>query len=154
MTSPAVGGGRALEAMLGYQIHFTNLIAMREIRRTLADLGSTPVKVTALLLVHAHEGCDQTSLGKLLSVNRSAAMKLVNALSDRDLIERRSGRDLRSHSLWLTPAGHAFLEQALAALQASEDLLCRSLSTRERADLLWLLGKVRDSADTRTRRTV
>ncbi|MFP5432659.1 MAG: MarR family transcriptional regulator, partial [Alphaproteobacteria bacterium] len=40
-------------------------------------------KFTALLLIRDNPGCDQTALGRALSVNRSSAMKLVNILEER-----------------------------------------------------------------------
>ncbi len=40
------------------------------------------------MLIKDNAGCEQSALGRALSINRSSAMKLVNALSDKGLIER------------------------------------------------------------------
>ena len=132
-----------LEDMMGYQVHHTHLLAMGGTRQALVGLETTPAKVTALLFLRDHAGCDQTTLARFLSVNRSAAMKLVNNLAARDLIERRQGRDQRSLGLWLKPAGQQFLNRVLDALQEWEEKLSGALAPDERAELLRLLAKVR-----------
>ncbi|MDB5684269.1 MAG: marR family protein [Sphingomonas bacterium] len=134
-----------LEDMLGYQVYHTNMLAMRGARPALAGLDITPGQLTALLFLRDHPGCDQTSLSRLLAVNRSAAMKLVIRLSGRDLIERRQGRDQRTLGLWLRPRGEQLLDSVPAALQVWDGALSQSLTSGERAMLLCLLGKVRDS---------
>jgi DNA-binding MarR family transcriptional regulator len=131
-----------LDSLVGYQLHLTNLLAMREARTALAALDTTPAKITALFLVRDHPGCDQTTLGRLLAVNRSGAMKVVNTLSERGLVERREGRDRRSNGLFLTLEGDRFLGAVLQALPKAEDFICRILSAAERAELLRLLKKI------------
>jgi len=144
---PGVGqGSQALAQLVGYQIHLTNLMAMAGAREALAVRETTPAKVTAMLFITDNPGCDQASLGRFLSVRRSGVMKLVNSLSARGLIERRTGRDLRSNSLFLTKAGEAFLEEVLKILKAAEVVLCAGLSAAERTELLRLLSKIQQAA--------
>jgi DNA-binding MarR family transcriptional regulator len=138
---------RTLDEMLGYQVHLTNLMTLRHARAALERLDITPAKVTALVYLRDCPGCDQTTLGRQLSVTRSAAMKLVGGLAQRGLIERREGRDLRSLGLGLTAQGERFLAEVLAALQQAETRLEEGLNPAERAELLRLLAKVRDNAE-------
>ena len=133
--------GSDLDGLLGYRIELAHLVAIEDARRALADYGLTPAKLTALLLIRANPGCDQTALGKALSVNRSSAMKLVNVLVDRGLIERRPGRDLRTNALHLLPGGEERVTEMLEALRESDRRLAANLTTL--MTLLKKLGKSR-----------
>lgn len=135
--------GSDLDDLLGYRIELAHLIAIEDARQALAPFGLTPAKLTALLLVRANPGCDQTALGKALSVNRSSAMKLVNVLVDRGLIERRPGRDLRTNALHLLPGGEERVAEMLDRLTESDRRLAVSLTAVERATLMALLKKLR-----------
>ncbi|WP_066804615.1 MarR family winged helix-turn-helix transcriptional regulator [Sphingomonas asaccharolytica] len=135
--------GSDLDGLLGYRIELAHLIAIEDARLMLAPYGLTPAKLTALLLIRANPGCDQTALGKALSVNRSSAMKLVNVLVDRGLIERRPGRDLRTNALHLLPDGEKRVAEMLDQLRESDRRLAADLTAAERATLMALLKKLR-----------
>lgn len=132
----------ALDTLLGYQIQRADLLMTGDARRVLEPHGLTPAKLTALLLVRANPGCDQTALGRALSVNRSSAMKLVNSLVERDLIERRPGRDLRTNALHLLPRAEERLDALLADLRQSDERMSERLSASEQATLRALLRKL------------
>ena len=135
--------GSDLDGLLGYRIELAHLIAIEDARLALASYGLTPAKLTALLLIRANPGCDQTALSKALSVNRSSAMKLVNVLVDRGLIERRPGRDLRTNALHLLPDGEERVAEMLDQLRESDRRLAADLTAAERATLMALLKKLR-----------
>ena len=135
--------GSDLDGLLGFRIELAHLIAIEDARLALAPYALTPAKLTALLLIRANPGCDQTALGKALSVNRSSAMKLVNVLVDRGLIERRPGRDLRTNALHLLPGGEERVAEMLDRLRESDRRLAADLTAAERATLMALLKKLR-----------
>ena len=139
-----------LETLLGYQMQRADLIMTGDARRVLEPHGLTPAKLTALLLIRANPGCDQTALGGALSINRSSAMKLVNALVTGNFIERRAGRNLRTNALHLLPHCAAQLTDLLESLRESDRRMSARLSAAERATLFALLGKV---GPVRARRT-
>ena len=134
--------GSDLDGLLGYRIELAHLVAIEDARQALANYGLTPAKLTALLLIRANPGCDQTALGRALSVNRSSAMKLVNVLVDRGLIERRPGRDLRTNALHLLPGGEERVTEMLEALRESDRRLAANLTPAERTTLMTLLKKL------------
>jgi DNA-binding MarR family transcriptional regulator len=134
--------GGDLDALIGYQLKRANLTMTDDARAALAPYGVSLAKLTALLLVRANPGCDQTALGRALSINRSSAMKLVNFLVERGLIERRPGRDLRSNALHVAPGGEELLDKMLGALRASDERSTARLSAGERAMLTELLHKL------------
>ncbi|MEO9131853.1 MAG: MarR family transcriptional regulator [Sphingomonas sp.] len=131
-----------LETILGYQVQRGFLTMTDDARRVLEPYGLTPAKLTALLLIRANPACDQTTLGRALSINRSSAMKLVNALVAGGFIERRAGRNLRTNALHLLPRGEAQLDDLLVSLRESDRRMSARLSEAERATLFALLGKL------------
>jgi DNA-binding MarR family transcriptional regulator len=143
----AFRGLQALSRLVGFQLQLTTLHATQAARAALAERNTTPAKVTALLFILDHPGCDQTSLGKFMRVGRSGTMKLLNTMEARGHVERRSGRDLRSNGVYLTSAGEAFLNEALALIEESDREVTAQLTREEQDQLLALLAKLRFSED-------
>ena len=131
---------------IGYQLHLAARLALHEAHEALAGMALTPARVTALLHIRDHPGCDQAALGRFLLVNRSAGMKVANRLAEAGLIERRAGRDRRSLGLFLTPAGDAALDGTLACLAEAEARLCARLAPHERTQFLSLLQKLQPAS--------
>ena len=132
-----------LQALAGYQVQMANLLFSGSAREALADFDITPAKVTALLMIRDNSNCEQTPLGRALSINRSSVMKLVNVLEDKGLVARRPGRDLRSNALRLTPQGEEQVAQMMVRLQESDAQVLSPLSPAEQAQLHDLLVKLR-----------
>ncbi|WP_131600780.1 MarR family winged helix-turn-helix transcriptional regulator [Sphingomonas sp. 37zxx] len=132
-----------LEGLLGYQVQLAWLKLDNNARDVLAPFDISPARLTALVMVRDNPGCGQTTLGRALSINRSSAMKLVNALEGRGWVERQAGRDLRSNGLYLTAAGEQAIAAMIDALRESEDQLVQPLSHDELNQLLMLLAKFR-----------
>lgn len=139
-------GLQALDRLVGFQLQLTTLHATQAAREALAERNTTPAKVTALLFILDNPGCDQTSLGKFMRVGRSGTMKLLNTMEARGHVERRSGRDLRSNGVYLTPAGERFLDEALRLIEESDREITAQLSRAEQDLLLTLLAKLRNSS--------
>ncbi|MET4898495.1 MarR family transcriptional regulator [Sphingomonadaceae bacterium jetA1] len=133
-----------LDALIGYQLQMARLRLMDAAYAVLAPYGISPARVTALALIRAQPGLDQSALGRALSINRASAMKLVNLLVERGLVERRAGRNLRSHALHLTGEGETRLPEMIARLRDSEAPLLADLSSTDRATLLQLLQRIHD----------
>ena len=133
---------QSIEDRLGYQIRMLSLRFDDAARSALEKFTISPAKVTALGLIAANPGCEQSALARALSINRASAMKLVNVLEERGLVERRPGRDLRSNALHLTEAGQEGLPKMLEALARSDNLAIGRMTERERATLQDLLTEV------------
>ncbi|SEJ93502.1 transcriptional regulator, MarR family [Sphingobium sp. AP50] len=135
--------GTDLQSLVGYQVRRANLRMDEDARAALAEHDLSPAKMTALILIRDNPGCDQTALGRALSINRSSAMKLINILVDKGLVERRPGRDLRTNALALLPHGEVQVKAMLAAVKASDARTTARLSADEvhlLRDLLSRLG--------------
>ena len=128
-----------LEDNLGYQLQRAARNTLAAGRCALDDLGLTPARVTALMHIADNPGCDQTELGRVLLVNRSAGMKVAGLLSGLGLVERKDGRDRRSKGLFLTAAGARALRDATQRLDQSSATSFGVLDTAEHARLLAIL---------------
>ncbi|OYY90327.1 MAG: MarR family transcriptional regulator [Sphingomonas sp. 28-66-16] len=139
--------GKELQRLLGFQLLMAELHMGNHARAALAPFGITPAKLAALLIVRDNPGCDQTALGQALHVNRSSAMKLVNALTERDLVERQPGRDLRTNALHITAGGRDRIDEMVRCLDEADQAAAVALSTDERLQLMALLRKIRTVRD-------
>ncbi|MCI4592431.1 MarR family transcriptional regulator [Sphingobium sp. BYY-5] len=134
--------GGDLLSLVGYQLQQANLRLETDARAVLADFDLTPAKLTALILIRDNPGCDQTTLGRALSINRSSAMKLVNILVEKRLIERQPGRDLRTNALVLLPEGQRQVDAMLAAVHRSDTRMTARLSREDIQTLHNLLTRL------------
>lgn len=134
--------GADLQTLVGYRVQQANLLMETDARAALGDFDLSPAKMTALILIRDNPGCDQTALGRALSINRSSAMKLVNILADKGLVERRPGRDLRTNALALLPEGARQLEFMVAAVRQSDARMTQRLSADELTTLHDLLARL------------
>jgi DNA-binding MarR family transcriptional regulator len=134
--------GADLKQLVGYQVQRADLLLNADARSELAAHDLSPAKLTALILIRDNPGSDQTALGRALSINRSSAMKLINLLVERNLVERRPGRNLRTNALHLTDKGEALVPQMLQALRTSDTKMTAALSAEEVRVLIGLLRKL------------
>lgn len=139
--------GNELQRLLGFQLLMAELHMGNRAREALAPFGITPAKLAALLIIRDNPGCDQSALGQALWVNRSSAMKLVNALTEQGLVERQPGRDLRTNALHITAGGRDRLEAMVRCLDEADADAAAALSAEEQRQLLALLRKLRCGAD-------
>jgi DNA-binding MarR family transcriptional regulator len=108
-----------------------------------AALDLTPPQVGLLGLVAASPGQSQQQVAQVLGMPPSRLVGLVDALADRDLVERkRNPDDRRLHALHVTEAGRATLGEVGAIGRAHDDALCRSLDDDERETLRALLTRI------------
>jgi len=82
-------------------------------------------------------------------VSRSALTGVMHTLQRRGLLTRSAHPgDLRRTAVEITPAGTRLLEQLLPELHRAEVEWTKTLSPRQQADLLHLLGKLPSTAPT------
>ena len=134
--------GQDLRQLVGYQLQRASLIAQQDARDVLVPFGLSPAKLTALLLIRDNPGCDQTALGRALGINRSSAMRQVNILEERGLIERCVGRDARTNALYLTAHGAEQVAAMLTAINRADQALVEKLTAGEAAQLIGMLEKI------------
>jgi DNA-binding MarR family transcriptional regulator len=88
-------------------------------------------------------GLSQQAYAARLGTPPSRFVTLVDAMQDRDLIERRRGEpDRRSYALHLTDGGQQALQRLGAVGKAHEDDLFAALTSAERVTLRELLTRI------------
>lgn len=114
----------------------------------LARVG-TGVKQQAALAVLAGDGpMSQQELGRLLRIDRTTIVAIVDELEDAHWVERtRDPADRRSYLLTLTAAGKTAQRRGRRAVHEAETALMAGLSEQERRTVTELLARMLTSGD-------
>lgn len=129
-------GNAFLLAQLG--AHATRLFEAR-----IAALDLTPPQAGLLRIVATEPGHSQQAIAGRLGTPPSRLVRLVDALEERGVMERRRNpEDRRNHALHLTAEGGRLLGQMGRAAAAHEDAVCAVLEADERSQLGALLERV------------
>jgi DNA-binding MarR family transcriptional regulator len=132
-----------MKSYLGYAIRRAQLRAYESFYNALQDLETTPARFTLMLLIRENPGIRSVDLARKLGVARSGMVRLINDLEGRGLIVREILKsDRRNQALELTTDGRRYLKQLERAIERHEAVLSRSLTAKERAQLIDLLGRV------------
>ena len=128
---------------VGFTISTTGYAIARRFAELLAPLGLEPRDFALMRSVASAEGVSQHALSKQMRVAPSRMVAFLDALEQRELIERRQNPDdRRARALHLTDAGRETLQRAFAVAVQHEQELSAELSGDERAQLLELLSRV------------
>ncbi|ASW56863.1 MarR family winged helix-turn-helix transcriptional regulator [Plantactinospora sp. KBS50] len=108
----------------------------------LAPFGLRPRHLVALTLLREHGGSSQQALARLLEMDGTNIVGLLNDLETAQLVRRlRSPDDRRRHVVELTAAGAQRLTEAECALAATEDEVLGNLDEQQREALYDLLRR-------------
>ncbi|OSQ63037.1 MarR family transcriptional regulator [Marivita cryptomonadis] len=137
-----------LEEFIGYNLKRAYVIVQADFRRALGEDGFAPRVFSALSLVVQYPNVTQSGLARMLGIERSGLVAIVDELEGRGLIKRTNvPGDRRVQALVPTAKGKTSYVEARAVVRAHEDRLLSNLSTEEKATLLTLLGKIRSHED-------
>ncbi|MET8849203.1 MarR family winged helix-turn-helix transcriptional regulator [Amycolatopsis sp. NPDC004625] len=113
----------------------------------LAPLGIRPRHLIALTVLRDRGGISQQDLAKILEMDGTNVVGLLNDLEAENLVERRrSATDRRRHVVELTDVGAKLLARAEFALAAVEDEVFSDLGDDQRETLYELLQQATKSA--------
>jgi DNA-binding MarR family transcriptional regulator len=113
---------------------------MREATKAaIAQEGSGPA---ALVHLGAHPGGSVADLERVVGLTQTGTSRLVDRLVEAGLVERRRGKDARTHMLSLTNAGSAAAARVLEGRAKAVAPLIEHLTPSERIDLERLLGRI------------
>jgi DNA-binding MarR family transcriptional regulator len=138
-----------LPLLLGYALRRAQSAVFADFAATFAQAGEalTPGEFGLLVLVERNEGLSQMALARVLGIDRSTLVPILDRLQARGLVVRRaSPTDGRTHALALTMAGGKALVRFGRLVRAHEKRIASGLSTAETRRLIGLLEKVRSSA--------
>jgi len=128
---------------VGYLVSRIGFRSARNLAERLAPLELEPKHLGVLRFVDALEGQSQLALARSLGVAPSRMVALVDDLSERGLVERRSDpADRRVRALYLTAKGRRLLERASSIAEEHERELCAPLDASERDELRQLLTRI------------
>jgi DNA-binding MarR family transcriptional regulator len=131
-----------LAGLIGYALRRAQIAIYRDFFSTVGDDGLTPQLFAALVLIDRNPELNQSDLGRVIGINRAAAMALVKRLEAMKLVERQASEaDTRSNSMVLTRLGRTRLAGLIAEVQAHDRRAARNLTASERETLRILLRK-------------
>ena len=100
-------------------------------------------QVGLLITIKKYEPVTQTRISKLLRIDRTTMVALIDDLENRGLVVRtESPQDRRVNNLTLTAKGTEILDQAWKKILESEEIVLQGLSTAEKQSLIKILEKI------------
>jgi DNA-binding MarR family transcriptional regulator len=135
-----------LEQFIGYNLKRAYVIVQADFREALGKDGLSPREFSALSLVVQYPNVTQSELARLLGIERSGLVAIVDELERRGFLARAAvPGDRRVQALVPTKIGQSAYEKSLSVVLDHERKLLSNLTEDERAHLLTLLKKVRSS---------
>ncbi|HEV8036713.1 MarR family winged helix-turn-helix transcriptional regulator [Yoonia sp.] len=133
-----------LETLIGYNMKRAYVAIQKDFRAALGEGGLSPRTFSALSLVVAHPNISQSSLARMLGIERSGLVAIIDELERRKLLTRSVvPDDRRIQALVATPDGQLAYHDTLATVQAHEDRLLADLTASDKETLMELLKKIR-----------
>lgn len=143
--TPTEGHDRTdLEEFVGYNLKRAYVIVQGDFRSALGQDGLAPREFSALSLVVQFPNISQSELARMLGIERSGLVAIVDELERRNYLARTTvPGDRRVQALVPTPAGTQAYQLARATVQRHEKSLLADLSDEEKQTLISLLKKIR-----------
>ncbi len=131
-----------LDNYLGFHMKRTDSVVFQHFSRLTPRRRMVRGEVAILMLIKTNPGSSQDSVCKAAGLDKSSISLALSKLESRNLIERRGTLDKRVRSLYLTPAGRAFLKRMSPVIELHEHEIAAQLTPGERALLIELLTRV------------
>jgi len=142
---------KGLRDRIGYLLNRPAYLFRERAQELLKPLGLIPPHFGVMATLESEGPQTQRSLGKLLRVDPTTMVWIIDHLEKAGFVRRgRHPQDRRAHLVELSPSGKAAYERASKRLcQLEEDFLA-PLTKRERDDLRRLLTKLFQIVPTQT----
>jgi DNA-binding MarR family transcriptional regulator len=146
-SSPSAAGKghppRGLMTRIGYLLNRPALQIRQMAQTALKPFGLIPPHVGVISTLYSEGPMTQRALGKLLRVDPTTMVWLIDHLEKKGLVRRgEHPQDRRAHLVELAPAGKKVFHQAAKRLDELEDEFLAPLSKSERETLKRLLAKL------------
>lgn len=136
--------GSDLEQLIGYNLKRAYVIVRTDFRETLGEDGLSARVFSALSLTVRFPNITQSELARMMGIERSGLVAIVDELEARKFLRRAPvPGDRRVQALVPTEAGRAAYRKAIKAVRAHEDRLFADMTEGEKDTLLALLRKIR-----------
>jgi DNA-binding MarR family transcriptional regulator len=134
---------RPLNTRVGYLLNRIALQIRQMAQEALKPLGMIPPHMAVLSTILAKGPQTQRGIGKLLKIDPTTMVWLIDDLEKKRLVRRgKHPEDRRAHLVELGPAGTAAFHRAARRLAQMEDHFLAPLSKKERDHLKRILTKL------------
>src|SRR6478735_5032218 len=114
--------------------------------RRVRELGITRAQWLALTRLHRHPGISQSDLADLMEIERASAGRMIDRMEANGWVERRAlDGDRRVKRVYLTAAAEQVHRRIWSVAEATVDDALGDLSSEEAAQLMRLLGRVKNT---------
>jgi DNA-binding MarR family transcriptional regulator len=137
----------------GVRFSFAGTAFLNHYAALLESLSLTPSRVLALAYIDEHPGCPQSSLGRVMGINRASAMLLIDKLESHTFVERRPGPDRRTNALFLSPEGQVAFEAALQVEIELYDVVFGWMGEEKETSFFAIIDEITARSNTRSKRT-
>jgi DNA-binding MarR family transcriptional regulator len=135
-----------LEELIGFELRRTNAASARKFVEILSDLKLKPGQFSILFTAFRSPDQTQASLARILSLDPSSVVPLVDQLERKGYLARLV-KNRRSHAIRVTDLGKTVVERAEQRIKDHEQLLVRGLKKVEQRTMLDLLRRMRRNLD-------
>lgn len=133
-----------LEGLLGYNLKRAYVAVHSDFEKVQGEGGLSGRVFSALSLTVQHPQITQSALARMLGIERSGLVAIVDELESKGFLTRVAvPGDRRVQALVPTEAGRVAYAAALEAVRNLEAQVAENLSDNERATLLALLQRIR-----------
>lgn len=137
-----------LEQLIGYNLKRAYVIVRTDFRETLGEDGLSARVFTALSLTLRYPNITQSELARMMGIERSGLVAIVDELEQRNYLHRAPvPGDRRVQALVPTEAGRVAYRKAIKVVRDHEDRLFSGMTSDEKRTLLSLLKKIRRTGD-------
>ena len=135
-----------MDDIIGYKLRRAQLSTFHDFIERFKEIDLRPAEFSVLRIIHERPGLRHAEVARMLGIKRTNFVALMDTLERRGFADRRtSGTDRRSHALYLTENGEAFLKTAIDLFDRHEAGLVQKLGgAKARDTLLELLSKLTD----------
>ena len=138
----------ALEGYVGYNLKRAYMTVQEDFRRALGEGGLSTRAFSALSLAVQFPQITQSELARILGIERSGLVSIVDDLERRGFLARaQMPGDRRVQALVPTDAGIKAQAAAAKAVADHEDRLLAALDAEERETLIELLTRIRHAGE-------
>lgn len=130
-----------LEDLVGFHLVRTANYGLRIVNDAYGDLGVRHPDAAVMMVIDANPGISQSSIGRMLKIQRSNIVPIIGRLTERGWIERRQGKG-KMIGISLSPVGHLAMDTLRAASQAGEEAIASRLGPEGYAKLHDLLRQI------------
>ena len=135
-----------LKGLIGFQLRQASFLFSHLYAEHLQTLGLSPLEFSILEVVNMNAGVTAQQVCNVLNLRAPNAVKLIQVLSEQDLIARQPHpHDRRAFGIVLTAKGQALTTRALEHLSQMEKIGLKGLNERQKTALLKQLELINSS---------